>query len=50
MKVRYVPASLAGTSYSLGVLSLISAVLTVKMIKEQPWVFDRSSLFVVVRT
>ena len=31
----------------LGVLSLISAVLSVKMIKEQPWIFDRSMIVMI---
>ena len=31
----------------LGVLSLISAVLTVKMIKEQPWIFDQSMIVMI---
>jgi MFS family permease len=31
----------------LGVLSLISAMLTVDMIKEQPWVFDRSMIVMI---
>jgi MFS family permease len=31
----------------LGVLSLISATLSVKMIKEQPWIFDRSMIVMI---